>query len=131
MNWLKPTRSLIAAILLLPGATAVAQDKAEAPAFRIYDSGELPPEHYTVVKRIWTGSWRASFWVPTRSEVADAIEDLKTQAADAGADGVVNLHCLSDAGWSGEYFCYGLAIKLKLPASASWQPPEQADAARP
>jgi hypothetical protein len=113
MNWLKPTRSLIAAILLLPGVTALAQDKAAAPPFRVYDAGELPPERYTVLKRIWAGTWRASFWVPTRNEVADAIEDLKTQAADAGADGVVNLHCLSDAGWSGGYFCYGLAIKLK------------------
>lgn len=131
MNWLKPTRSLIAAILLLPGATAVAQEKAEAPTFRVYDAGELPPEQYTVIKRIWTGSWRASFWVPTRIELADAMEDLKAQAADAGADGVVNLHCLSDAGWNGEYFCYGLAIKLKQSAAASWKPLEQADAARP
>jgi len=35
-------------------------------------------------------------------------------AADAGADGVVNLHCLNETGfWSSGYFCNGLAIKLK------------------
>jgi hypothetical protein len=131
MNWLKPARSLMAAILLLPGATALAQDKAEAPPFRVYDAGELPPERYTVVKRIWAGTWRASFWVPTRIELADAIENLTAQAVDAGADGVVNLHCLSDPGSNNEYFCYGLAIKLKPPAFATRQPPVPPDSSKP
>jgi|SRR5688572_19627746 uncharacterized protein YbjQ (UPF0145 family) len=128
MTQIKPACSFIAALVLaLPGAVAVAQDKADAPAIRVYDSGELSLDRYTVVKRIWTGTWRASFWVPTHSDVADAIEALKAQAADAGADGVVNLHCLSDPGWNDEYFCYGLAIKLNQPAAASWQPPARAD----
>ena len=112
MNWLKPARSLIAAVLLaLPGAAVLAQDKA----VRIYDAGELTLDRYTVIKRIWAGTWRASFWVPSHSEPAGAIDALTARAADAGADGVVNLHCLSDAGWNGEYFCYGLAIKLTSP----------------
>jgi hypothetical protein len=131
MNWLKPTRSLIAAILLLPGAGAVAQDKAEPPPVRVYDPAELTLDRYTVIKRIWAGTWRASFWVPTRIELADAIEILKAQAADAGADGVVNLHCLSDPGWNDEYFCYGLAIKLKPPASATWRPLVLPDSSKP
>ena len=112
MNWLKPTRSLLTAVLLaLPGATALAQDTA----VRIYDAGELTLDRYTVIKRIWAGTWRASFWVPSHGEPAAAIDALTAQAADAGADGVVNLHCLSDTAWDGHYFCHGLAIKLTSP----------------
>jgi uncharacterized protein YbjQ (UPF0145 family) len=119
MNWLEPTRSFAVAVLLaLSGATALAQDTA----VRIYDAGELTLDRYTVIKRIWAGTWRASFWVPNHSDPAGAIEALTAEAADAGADGVVNLHCLSDTAWDGRYFCYGLAIKLKEAASASWQP---------
>ena len=50
----------------------------------------------------------------THDDTADAIEALTSKAADEGADGVINLHCLNDTGgWGGGYFCYGLAIKLR------------------
>jgi hypothetical protein len=116
MTLLKPTRSLIAAaILAFPCAPAVAQDRAEPPPIRIYDAAELTLASYTVVKRIWTGTWWASFAVPTHVDMASAIEALKARAADAGADGVTNLVCLSEAPWDDRYFCYGLAIRLKEP----------------
>ena len=87
---------------------------ADAAPVRIFDATELALDRYTVVKRIWTGTWRSAFWVPTHSDEADAIAALTSKAADAGANGVVNLHCLNDTGgWGGGYFCYGLAIKLK------------------
>jgi hypothetical protein len=125
MTSLKPACSLIAAALLATAAAAaMAQEKTEAAQVRIYDAAELTLDRYTIVKRIWAGTWRASFWVPSHSESAAAVEMLKARAADAGADGVVNLHCLNDVAWDGHYLCYGLAIKLKQPAAASWQPPE-------
>jgi uncharacterized protein YbjQ (UPF0145 family) len=117
MNWRK-TSSLLAVLpLAFLCANAMAQDKPDAVAIRIYDASELTLDRYTIVKRIWTGTWRASLWVPGHREREAAIEALKAQAAHAGADGVVNLHCLSDPGWNGEYFCYGLAIRLKQPAA--------------
>jgi hypothetical protein len=118
MTLLKPACSLIAAMLALVGATASAQeDRPEAPPIRVYEATELSLASYTVVKRIWAGTWPASLWVPTHTELADAIEALKAKAADAGADGVINLHCLSEAPWDDRYFCYGLAIKLNRPPS--------------
>jgi uncharacterized protein YbjQ (UPF0145 family) len=67
-----------------------------------------------VVTRVWTQSWRSAFWVPEYGKVEDAIEALTAKAADAGADGVINLHCLYDKdGWGAGHICYGLAIKLK------------------
>jgi hypothetical protein len=104
-----------AAVLgLLVASTAGAQDRAGVAPIRIYDAGELTLERYTVVERLWTGTWRASFWVPTHNDPSAAIDALTSKAADLGADGVVNLHCVNDAGgWGAGYYCYGLAIKLK------------------
>jgi len=87
---------------------------AVEPAPRVFDAGELTLDRYTVVKRLWTGTLRASFWIPEYGDAATAIAALTTEARDLGADGIVNLHCMNDAGgWGAGYLCYGLAIKLK------------------
>ena len=80
----------------------------------VFDATELTLDRYTVLKRIWTQTAHAAFWVPTHENRADAVAELTSRAAEEGADGVINLHCLNDTGgWGGGYFCYGLAIKLK------------------
>lgn len=123
MTLLKPAGLIAAALLAFAGASALAQeDRPEAPPIRIYEASELSLASYTVVKRIWTGTWWTSFLVPTHVDMASAIEALKARAADAGADGVTNLFCLSEAPWDDRYFCYGLAIKLKQGPSFIEQP---------
>jgi hypothetical protein len=102
-----------AALGLLVLSTTAAQDRAGTAPIRIYDAGELTLERYTVVERLWTGTWRASFWVPTHRDPSAAIDALTSKAADLGADGVTNLHCVNDGAWWAGYYCYGLAIKLK------------------
>ena len=87
---------------------------ADAARVKVFDATELSLDRYTVVKRIWVQSWRSAFWLPNYDQAADAIAALTSKAADEGANGVINLHCLNDTdGWGGGYFCYGLAIKLK------------------
>lgn len=94
----------------MPGLTWAGE---ETPV-RVYDTGELTLDRYTVVERLWTGTWRAAFWIPAHREASSAIAELTAKAADLGADGVVNLHCVDDAGGIARgYYCYGLAIKLK------------------
>ena len=108
--------SIVAAVALswafcVAGGSALA---ADAEQVRVFDATELPVDRYTVVKRIWTQTWRSAFWVSTYDDASDAIAALTSKAADEGANGVVNLHCLNDtSGWGSGYFCYGLAIKLK------------------
>ncbi len=104
---------LAAALLSFAGANAMAQDRGETPPLRVFDAGELTPNRYLVVKRLWTGTWRASFWVPGHDDAGAALAALTQEAASLGAHGVVNLHCVNDAGGWGGYFCYGLAIRLK------------------
>jgi hypothetical protein len=118
MNLLKPLLGfIVGAAFALPPVMTLAQEKTETPPIRVYEASELTLASYTVVKRIWTGTWWGSFIVPSHDELARAIESLKDKAADVGADAVVNLNCLNDAAWDGRYFCYGLAIKLKQPPS--------------
>ena len=87
---------------------------ADAPRVRVFDATQLTLDRYTVVKRIWTQTWRAAFWIPEYDNAADATAALLRRAADEGADAVIDLHCLNDKnGWGAGTFCYGLAIKLK------------------
>lgn len=83
---------------------------ADVGPVRVFDAGELAPSRFTVVKRLWTDTWRSSFWIAGHADAGAAITAITTEAAKLGADGIVNLHCLND---SGSYYCYGLAIKLK------------------
>jgi hypothetical protein len=105
------------AAAMLAGALCAAAGPvraADAAQVKVFDATQLTADRYTVLTRIWTQSWRSVLGVPEHDEVADAIAQLTEKAADAGADGVINLHCLFDpGGLSSGYFCYGLAIKLK------------------
>lgn len=108
-----PTLFLAGTLLASFVPAARAQDTTRA-AVRVFDAGELTLDRYEVIERLWTGTWRASFRVPTHDDASLAIAALTSKATDLGADGVVNLHCVNDrGGWGGAYYCYGLAIKLK------------------
>jgi hypothetical protein len=101
----------IAWLALVSGASA--QDRAGP---RFYQVGEITVDRYTVLERIWVGSWRSALFVPKHADQAGAISALREEAARLGADGIVNLHCLQDSGGlPGEsgHFCYANAIKLK------------------
>ena len=101
------------AYLVFVAASAAAAADPAAPV-RVYDAGEMTLDRYTVIKRLWTGTLRASFWVPAYGDAGSAISALTEAAGRLGADGVVNLHCLNDSSsWGGGYTCYGLAIRLK------------------
>lgn len=101
--------AMVCLSFLAAGAAA-----AEPAPIRVFDAGELALDRYTVIKRLWTGTLRASFRIPEYSDAGTAIAALTSEAGNLGADGVVDLHCLNDrGGWGAGYICYGLAIKLK------------------
>lgn len=97
-------------LLLALWVGAGAARAADATPVKVYDPGELTLDRYTVVKRLWTGTWWSAFWISSYDEVGDAVQSLTSKAAGLGADGITNLHCVND---SGSYLCYALAIKLK------------------
>ena len=109
------TVAVCAAALLfgLATRTVASADELAAPV-KVFEAGELTLGGYTVVKRIWVDTWRSAFWISTHDNAGAAIAALTAETAGLGADGVINLHCLNDAGGrGGGYFCYGFAIKLK------------------
>ncbi|MBM3356780.1 MAG: hypothetical protein FJY54_03535 [Betaproteobacteria bacterium] len=100
------------AVMWFAGAAAAAQPAAP---IRVFDTGELTLDRYTVVRRVWADTWRSAFWIPGQPDAGAAIAALGAEAARAGADAIVNVHCLNDEGawFSRGYYCYGLAIKLR------------------
>jgi len=111
---MKPAQVAVAVLGCVLCVAAGSARAADAAPVRIFDATQLTLDRYTVVKRIWTQTWRSAFWVSTYDDASDAIAALTSKAAGEGANGVINLHCLNDAGgWGSGYFCYGLAIKLK------------------
>jgi uncharacterized protein YbjQ (UPF0145 family) len=109
---------VFAAGLAASSGGVLAQTPAEAAPVRVYDATQITPDRYTVIRRVWVNSWRSAFFVPVSRTAGDAITALVNEAASAGADGVVNLHCLegSDGVFPLHgYYCYGNAIKLKNP----------------
>jgi len=124
----KIAAAALACALFIPGP-AVAAERAQV---KVLDAGQLPQDGYTVIKRIWTGTWRASFEINMHEDAASAISELMSKAADVGADAIINLNCLYDDGVAGGHYCYALAIKVGkraavvpqavAPESGLWQP---------
>lgn len=112
-------RSLLPAIALVavysPLALAAPQ-KAE-----VYDSTEIAFDSYSVVKRMGVSEWRSAFQLGGYADEAAARDALLTKAAQLGADGVINLHCLAQTDRifnPAGYHCYGNAIKRKGSAAS-------------
>ena len=110
---MKRISAIAAVLLLVSGIAAGTARAAEGAPVRVFDAGELTPDRYTVIERIWTGTWRTLFWVPTHGDAGAAVTAITDKARSLDADGVVNLHCLNDGSWLGGYYWYGLAVKLK------------------
>jgi uncharacterized protein YbjQ (UPF0145 family) len=86
---------------------------------KLYEFRNLPPGQYEVVRRLWVGSWRAAFWLPTYPSEAEAVAALQAEASRLGADGLINVACLDESRskWfsSSEpaVLCYGNAIRIR------------------
>lgn len=105
---------LTAALVCLCEAGA-AQSVSTDPV-PVYDSTAIALDHYTVVRRLGIDSWRSAFEIPGHRDEAGARRAVLSEAARVGADGVINLHCLSqtDAIFNPSgYYCYGNAIRLR------------------
>ena len=99
--------------------TASAAATAAPASVTIYDTTQLALGSYTVVERIGIDTWRSAFGIPGHATEDAARNAVVARAADVGADGIVNLKCMSqtDAFFkSAGYYCYANAIRLKTTA---------------
>jgi hypothetical protein len=105
----------LAAALAASSTIAFAQP-SNADAIPVYDATQVAYGRYAVVKRLWVDGWQSAFWIPGHASEEAARRSLVSEAARLGADGVVNLQCLSRTDsllHPAAYYCYGDAIKVK------------------
>jgi uncharacterized protein YbjQ (UPF0145 family) len=84
-----------------------------ASQVQVYNTTQLVPSQYTVVERLWIDGWRSNLTYPTYRSVEDGIEAMREKAANAGANGLLNVMCMDATGYSNRrLLCYGDAIKF-------------------
>ena len=86
MNTMKKITALVCLALLAAGANAL-DAAAETGGVRVFEAGELSLDRYTVIERLWTGTWRAAFWLPSYDDAGAAITALTNEAGRLGAEG--------------------------------------------
>ena len=70
---MKPINAIAVIFLFVAGIVAgIASASGGAPV-RVFDAGELTPDRYTVLERIWTGTWRTLFWIPGHDDAGAAV----------------------------------------------------------
>jgi hypothetical protein len=85
----------------------------KASQVQVYNTTQLVPSQYTLVRRLWIDSWGSNLSYPTHRSVEKGIEAMREKAADAGANGLLNVMCMDATGYSnGRLLCYGDAIKF-------------------
>ena len=116
-----PLPLLIAgALFLTSGPTGIARADERTPsAVQVYELNPYLGKPYDVVGRLWTGSWRSAFGIPTYAKRDDAIAAMQTDAANLNADALINVSCVDQHGttWfrgsEPAYLCYGVAVQLR------------------
>ena len=109
------------AVCALAGCASVPDENIQrrADEIKIYSGTEMPSNRVDVVGRIWVDSWRTAYVVPTYPTEADAIAALRVEAAQLGAEALVNVVCLDQGRpqwWSRPepaILCYGNAVRVR------------------
>lgn len=59
----------------------------------IYDSTEISPVRYRLIRRFWVDTWRTAYWLPMHANEEAGLASLKSDAARLGANGLLNVAC--------------------------------------
>lgn len=103
-------------LLTLAPAPVLGGQSPATDHIQVFEPGTIRPDAYTVVKRLWTGTWRSAFLLPSFRDEAAAVAAMKQEAAKIGADAVTNVMCLPDATLPrrmNAVYCHGQLIKMK------------------
>ena len=106
-------RTVVLASLFLLAACATQPPSAATSPERvaIHDSVASAPPRYETIKRLWVGSWRTAFGVPTYSSREDALADFRQEAASLGGNGVINFGCYHPVD-SDRFICNGTVVRF-------------------
>ena len=110
------SKSIVAALLVCGLCEGAAAATATPAAVTVYDTTQLALGSYVVVERIGIQRWTSAFGISGHVSEDAARSAVLAQAARAGADGVINLKCMSQTDRlfkPAGYYCYANAIRLK------------------
>lgn len=102
--------ALLSACASRPAPVAVPPEQV-----RMHESVASAPPRYEVVRRIWVEERRSALGVPTYASIEDGRDDIRRQAANLGANGVINFGCYRMPGRSGNgtrLACNGTAVRF-------------------
>ena len=111
-----PLSLLIAgAISLTFGYPTVARadNEGQPSAVQVYELNPFVGHSYEIVDRLWIGSWRSAFGLPTYPRKEDAIAAMQAEASRLNADALVSVSCVDQHGstWfrgnEPAFLCYG------------------------
>jgi hypothetical protein len=108
-------RKLLFAILISAPAFVCEPAEVRPDAVPVYDATQVPFHRYTIVKRLGVEGFQSAFWISAYGDLTRARQALVNEAARLGADGVVDLQCVSRADGlliRAGYYCYGSAIRI-------------------
>lgn len=97
-------------------ATALPAAQAADRTVTVYDATQLALGSFVVVERIGAQGWRSAFGVPGHRTEQAAQSAVLARAAQAGADGVINLKCMAQTDRlfnPAGHYCYANAIRLR------------------
>ena len=98
-------------------ARASAEISAAAASVALYDSTQISPVSYRLIKRFWVDTWRTTYALPMHANAEEGIASLKVEAARLGANGLLNVACRKDTDFipaltRAGVVCSGDAIRL-------------------
>jgi hypothetical protein len=98
---------------------ARADGEGQPSTVQVYELNPFVGNSYEIIGRLWIGSWRSAFGVPTYPKKEDAIAAMQTEASRLNADALVSVSCVDQHGstWfqgnEPAFLCYGVAVKLR------------------
>lgn len=103
------------------GCASAPQADAEKQAaeIKVYKAAELSGTPFESVGHIWVSSWRSAFFPPTYPSEDEALRSLRAEAAQLGANGLVNIVCLDQnapakpSNATQAILCYANAVRVR------------------
>lgn len=108
--------SVVVPLLALSACAQTPRGPVSAATVPVYDSTQVALDRYTVVRRIGVEGAQSAFRIRGHSDLESAKRAVVAAAAEAGADGVINLTCFdkTDGLFKADgYYCYGNAIRVR------------------
>jgi hypothetical protein len=106
--------SLVALLALAASGCASTARGVPFESVQVVNKAVLPQGTFVLVHRIYVENWHVQMFMPWYDTYEQAIDGLRDEAAQRGANAVTNVSCIPVTAWTRapKVFCHGDAVKL-------------------